>query len=147
MSVWPLRYRHGNETVDAFRWSADDTQREEPSWIVDALALDRARLEHGGTRNVRLAVLTRGGWSTARPGDWLVRGPLGELEVCSDAVFRKRCAFIPKLIKNTDKVPHVRAGTVWASRKNGRTIRPPVASDLSPEAGPILSPLPSPHRS
>ena len=62
MSIWPLRFRHGNETVDAFRWPGDDTQCEEPQWAVDALSLGTMRIERGGRRGVQLLVMTTLGW-------------------------------------------------------------------------------------
>lgn len=32
-----MRFRHGHDTIEAFRWTGDDSQREEPSWVVEAL--------------------------------------------------------------------------------------------------------------
>jgi hypothetical protein len=70
MSIWPLRYRQGKDVVEAVHWAGDDAQREEPRWIVDAIAMDRRRIESGGSRTVRLAVPTPTGWALAERGDW-----------------------------------------------------------------------------
>jgi hypothetical protein len=91
MSVWPLRYRHGQTTVEAFRWTGDDSQREEPKWVVEALQARTMRIKDPGKR-VRLEVLTPSGWATASSGDWIVRWPSNTFEVCSDKLFAKRCA-------------------------------------------------------
>jgi hypothetical protein len=101
MSVWPLRYRHGNETVEAFRWTGEFTQCEEPQWSVDALDLGTMRIDSGGRPGVRLMVMTPSGWTVARPGDWIVRRPSLQMEVCSNDIFFKRCAAIPRLIRKS----------------------------------------------
>jgi hypothetical protein len=103
MSVWPLRYRHGQETVEAFRWTGDTGQCEEPQWIVDALQEGRARIENGGTSSVMLAIRTPQGWSTSVAGDWIVRWPSGHLEACSDKLFRKRCAAFTVLLPSVKR--------------------------------------------
>jgi hypothetical protein len=96
MSLWSLRYRHGNATVEAFRWAGDDIQCEEPQWVADALALGRMRIEGSGP-GTQLLVSTPAGWAVAKSGDWIVRRTL-QMEVCSDVEFRKRCAPISRLI-------------------------------------------------
>jgi hypothetical protein len=103
MSVWPLRYSHGQETVEAFRRTGDATQRDEPQCIVDALQEGGARIVNGGTRGVKLAIQTPEGWSTSVAGDWIVRWPSGHLEVCSDKLFRKRCAAFTAALPRTKR--------------------------------------------
>jgi hypothetical protein len=71
-------------TVEAFRGTGDDTQREEPQWAVDALSLDTMRIERGGRPGVRLLVMTSFGWAIAKPGDWIVRLPSLQTKVCTD---------------------------------------------------------------
>jgi hypothetical protein len=117
MSVWPLRYRHGHETVEAFRWAGDDIQREGPQWAADALDIDMMRLEEGGPLGVRLLVRTPAGWATAAPGGWIVRGPSLDMEVCSDVEFRRRCAAIPRLTKKADARRDLSSGSHRRKRK------------------------------
>jgi hypothetical protein len=120
MSVWALRYRHGAETVEAFRWTGDDTRREGPQWAADALERGMMQIVSGG-QPVRLLVWTRSGWSTAKPGDWIVRWPSQRMEVCSEAVFSKRCATIPPLLKKTDNA-HARPDLSCGSHRRKRKL-------------------------
>jgi hypothetical protein len=55
--------------------------------MVEALELQRAQIDQGGTRGIELSVLTTSGWTRTFPGDWIVRWPAGDFEVCSDVFF------------------------------------------------------------
>jgi hypothetical protein len=91
-----MRFRHRNETVDAFRWTGDDTQREKSAWAVAALQAGTIRIANPGPH--RLKIKTPAGWTTAKPGDWIVKWPSGDFEVCPDPIFRKRCAALPRQV-------------------------------------------------
>lgn len=115
MSVWPCKYRHNDETVEAFRWTGAEDQREEPLWAVDALHTGRIRIVSGGTVARRLEVKTRGGMSSAMPGDWIVRRASGELEVATDILFRKRCAVTNRVVpKKGQRADRPRPGALRA---------------------------------
>ena len=76
-----MKYRKRPTEVEAFRWTGDETQTEDPEWIVEALREGRARLEGAGTAEVRMWLRTSNPlWErTARPGDYIVQTYPGEL--------------------------------------------------------------------
>jgi hypothetical protein len=83
MSKWRKR----PVVVDAFRWTGDVDQEEDPEWMVDALREGRARFENSGSEDVRIVIRTLEGDMTAQPGDYIIRGVKAELYPCRADIF------------------------------------------------------------
>lgn len=81
------RYRKKPVVIEAFRWSADENQTEDPDWICEAFADGRVvYIDNGGT-DVGLLIPTLEGQMMASVGDWIVRGVQGELYPVKPDIF------------------------------------------------------------
>jgi hypothetical protein len=95
---------------------------QERLWAVEARQGGKMR-ELDGKRGVRLEVKAQGACYSAKPGDCIVRWPTGELEVCPDHVFRKRCAALPRpLRKKSRTLAYPCPGSPTSAGKNGRAV-------------------------
>lgn len=81
------RWRKKPVEVDAFRWTGDQDQTEDPVWIVEAIKSGRVRFHNAGSPYVVMLVSTLEGTMCATPGDWIIRGVKGELYPCKPDIF------------------------------------------------------------
>jgi hypothetical protein len=81
------KWRKRPVLVDAFRWTGDVDQEEDPEWMVIALRDGRARFEDSGSEHVRIVIQTTEGDMTAQSGDYIIRGIKGELYPCKPDIF------------------------------------------------------------
>ena len=88
------KYRKRPVVVDAFRWTGDETQEEDPEWIVAATDLwpatggVRIRKRWGGD-TVVMEIMALEGMLTADLGYWIVRGVEGEICPVRADIFEK----------------------------------------------------------
>jgi hypothetical protein len=75
-------YRKKPITIEAFKWSGDVYQIEDPEWIVDLI-------EHGKvTINFpNMFIETLEGIMKADAGDWIIKGVKGEVYPCKPDIF------------------------------------------------------------
>ena len=86
-------YWRGEEPVEAFKWTADADQAEDPAWAKRCARGDTLRMLNEGTPWVTMLVRTPQGTQMARRGDWIILDRRGELSVASDRRFwRHYCA-------------------------------------------------------
>lgn len=75
-----MRYRKKPVVVEAFRWEDGESL---PEWFCNAVVLGRVEFDWRGS----LRIKTPEGEMTAYPGDWIIRGLVGELYPCKHDVF------------------------------------------------------------
>lgn len=80
-------YRKKPLVIEAFRWTGDAMQQEDPEWAIEALRDGRMWFKADGSGTVRIWVQTREGPLCGSLGDWIIKGIEGELYPCSDSVF------------------------------------------------------------
>lgn len=81
-------YRHKPTVVDAFKWTGDEHQTEDPVWIVEAIREGRVTfLSTGSGLPIYMEIATPEGRMLAKEGDWIVRGIEGEIYPVMPSVF------------------------------------------------------------
>lgn len=73
--------------VDAFRWTGDHDQTEDPQWIIDAITAGTVKLRNRGTADIIMEIQTPGGVFVAHRGNWIVLHPDGEIYPYTEEVF------------------------------------------------------------
>jgi hypothetical protein len=86
-----VKYRKRPVVVDAFQWTGDIDQIEDPEWIVNLLRSGQAGFIESGeyplASEVRLYIDTLEGRMVANRGDWIIRGIKGEVYLCKPDIF------------------------------------------------------------
>lgn len=77
-----MRYRKRPVVVEAFRWTGDYDQTEDPKWIVEAIKAGTVRIEYPS-----MFIDTLEGTHEAKSGDYIIRGVKGELYPCKPDIF------------------------------------------------------------
>lgn len=78
------RYRKLPVEVDAFKWTADEHQTDDPICIVEALRSGEAKIYPPTNLNgSKMVIQTLEGAMTANVGDYIIRGTKGEIYPCS----------------------------------------------------------------
>jgi len=80
MSLW----RKKPIVIEAFRWTGDDEQTEDPIWIVQAIKDGKAWFSF---KTGQFMIATLEGNHAANPGDWIIKGVQGELYPCKPDIF------------------------------------------------------------
>jgi hypothetical protein len=83
-----MKYRSKPIVVEAFQWTGDAGQTEDPMWIVKAMNAGKVairRRQIGG--NLYMNIETQTGKAQASPGDWIIKGADGEIHPCKPEVF------------------------------------------------------------
>lgn len=72
--------------VDAYQWTGDNNQTEDPEWIVDMIKSDRIQFEssHG---KLSMLIKTLEGTMRASLRDYIIRGPVGEIYPIKPDIF------------------------------------------------------------
>lgn len=93
-------YRRKPTTIEAFQWTGDAEQRDDPEWIVDAIRKDLVRFNDLCSEKVTMVVTTiHGDEAVVRRGDWVAREPMeGRFYPIRDDIFRD----IYELVESTD---------------------------------------------
>jgi hypothetical protein len=77
-----MRYRKKPIVIEAFKWTGDAEQVEDPVWICDAIRDGRAAVVYP-----ELRIKTLEGTMIASPGDWIIKGVVGEIYPCRNDIF------------------------------------------------------------
>jgi hypothetical protein len=83
------RFVRMQEEVDAFRWTGEADQTEEPDWIGHDLLAGNVTFENLGTPDVALCIYTPKGTLRAERGDWIVCSPTHGVFPLSPEVFEQ----------------------------------------------------------
>lgn len=89
-----MRYRNKPVMVEAFKWTGDVIQEEDPAWIIEAMKKEwgevgSVRLQNQGTPEVQIEILTSIGVNFGRRGDFIVRNDKGNIYPCTPHEFEK----------------------------------------------------------
>lgn len=76
------KYRKKPIEIEAFIWTGDHDQTEDPTWIVEAMGRGDVWFEASG-----LQIRTLEGVMTANRGDYVIRGIKGEIYPCKPDIF------------------------------------------------------------
>ena len=82
-----MKYRKRPIIVEAFRWTADHWQKEDPKWIIDAIKQDKIYFVHNLISGGEMRIITLEGTHTAKRGDWVIKGIKGEIYPCKNDIF------------------------------------------------------------
>lgn len=81
------KYKSKPVVIDAFQWTGDQSQTEDPIWIIEALKTGEVYFENEGTPQVVMCIKTLEGTMTAQRGDYIIKGTAGELYPCKPDIF------------------------------------------------------------
>lgn len=82
-----MKYRKKPVIINAFKWTGDQNQTEDPEWIVEALKKQWPQSGAARINNLFLQIMTLEGIHTANPGDYIIQGVKGELYPCKPDIF------------------------------------------------------------
>lgn len=80
------KYRKRPVVIEAFRWTGDQHQIEDPEWIVDAIREGRVWVILSNT-DTQLEISTLEGNHLANIGDYIIKGVKGEIYPCKPDIF------------------------------------------------------------
>jgi hypothetical protein len=82
-----MRFRKKPVVIEAFLWTGDQHQVEDPEWACEAISTGQITFVNSGTPQVALQIHTLEGVMTAQRGDWIIRGVKGEIYPCKPDIF------------------------------------------------------------
>lgn len=81
------KYRKKPVVIDAFKWTGDMKQVEDPVWIVKAIEEGRVWFNDRGTSDLTMEIKTLEGNHIANRGDYIIQGVKGEIYPCKPDIF------------------------------------------------------------
>ncbi len=76
--------------VEAFKWTGDINQSEDPLWIVEAIKNGKVLItKRSPNIHPRMKIDTLEGVMTANIGDWIIKGIKGEIYPCKPDIFEE----------------------------------------------------------
>jgi hypothetical protein len=76
--------------IEAFKWTGDEHQVEDPQWIIDAIKAGIVLIHNAfrsNTGDLYMTIKTLEGDHRANPGDYIIKGIKGELYPCKPDIF------------------------------------------------------------
>ena len=83
-----MKYRKKPIIIDAFEWTGDERQEDDPEWIVKAIMDGDAWFENENSPEVKFMIRTLEGVHEAKIGDYIIQGIAGEIYPCKPDIFR-----------------------------------------------------------
>lgn len=77
-----MKYRKKPVVIEAFKWTGDQTQTEDPVWAVEAIKSGVIWFHE-----TFMVIRTLEGNHLANPGDYIIRGVKGEIYPCKPDIF------------------------------------------------------------
>ncbi|WP_338230805.1 hypothetical protein [Lactiplantibacillus paraxiangfangensis] len=84
-----MKYRKKPVTIEAFKWTGDVDQSEDPEWICKAIKTKDVEFKDVGTDKAKMVIRTLEGYMIADRGDYVIRGVHGELYPCKPDIFEE----------------------------------------------------------
>lgn len=81
------KYRKQPVEVEAFKWTGDIYQNEDPTWFVEAVGRGDIKILCSGSPISCMIIKTLEGEVTAKLGDYIIRGAAGEIYSCKPEIF------------------------------------------------------------
>ena len=82
-----MKYRKKPVVVNAFKWTGDMFQNEDPEWIMEAIQEGKVYFSNIGKEDVVMKIETLEGTHSANRGDYIIQGVKGELYPCKPDIF------------------------------------------------------------
>jgi hypothetical protein len=92
-----MKYRKLPVVIEAFKWTGDQDQTEDPLWIIDAIKTGIVRFIKGGYESEfsgrsyyspgYMIIKTLEGEMKANIGDYIIKGVKGEIYPCKPDIF------------------------------------------------------------
>lgn len=82
-----MKFKKKPIVIDAFQWTGDITQKEDPEWIVEAIKKGDVEFVNTGTEDCYMKIATLEGMMTASLGDYIICGIKGEIYPCKPEIF------------------------------------------------------------
>lgn len=82
-----MKYRKKSVVIDAFKWTGDMEQVEDPKWIIDAIEEGKVWFKNIGTPNVVMIIKTLGVNYVAKRGDYIIKDEEGKIYPCNSDIF------------------------------------------------------------
>ena len=88
-----MKFRKKPVVIEAFKWTGDQNQTEDPEWIVEALFRKKFNTDVGAAQFIqingvtKIQIYTLEGNMVAEPGDFIIRGVKGEIYPCKPDIF------------------------------------------------------------
>jgi len=84
-----MRYKKKPIVIEAFKWTGDIKQIEDPLWIINAIMHRKLWFRSEGTPHVEMAIETLEGTMFASRGDYIIKGIKGEIYPCKPDIFEQ----------------------------------------------------------
>ncbi len=85
-----MKFRKKPVLVEAFQWTGNKDQKEDPVWIVEAIKQGKVFFtKETPNINTQMKIDTLEGLMTASLGDWIILGIMGEIYPCKPDIFEK----------------------------------------------------------
>ena len=82
------KYRKKPIEIEAFKWTGDINQTEDPIWIVEAIKKGDAWVHEDSINGaIEMRIKTLEGVMTANKGDYIIKGIKGEIYPCKSEIF------------------------------------------------------------
>ena len=82
-----MKYRKKPVVVNAFKWTGDMFQNEDPEWLIEAIQEGKVYFSNIGANAVTMQIETLEGTHSANRGDYIIQGVKGELYPCKPDIF------------------------------------------------------------
>lgn len=76
------KYKKLPAVIDAFKWTGDENQTEDPEWIIDAIEAGDVYIIYP-----QMFIGTLEGVMAANVGDYIIKGTQGEIYPCKPDIF------------------------------------------------------------
>lgn len=91
-----MKYRQKTAVIEAFKWTGDQDQTEDPIWIVEAIRANTVRFGYLEDHSVVLLIDTPEGTRRANQGDYVIRGANGKIVPCAASIFEATYEAVPE---------------------------------------------------
>lgn len=85
------KYKKKPVVINAFKWTGDQYQEEDPIWIIDAIKKGTVWFENNkdedGLNVLTMVIKTLEGNHIANRGDYIIQGVKGEIYPCKPDIF------------------------------------------------------------
>lgn len=82
-----MKYRKKPVVIEAFKWTGDIIQKEDPEWIVEAIKDGIVWFNNSGTELCNMEIKTLEGNHITSRGDYIIKGIKNELYPCKPDIF------------------------------------------------------------
>lgn len=80
------KYRKKPVVIEAFKWTGDHEQIEDPEWIIDKIKSGEIWIGRDQNKT-EMYIETLEGVMRGQPGDYIIKGVKGEIYPCKPDIF------------------------------------------------------------